>query len=235
MNKRVLCLIMFLISLFYINPTQAEVIKYNFSKGACYSYKYTRQDQSAVSAPVVTTRKTSDSQTIDFIIRVVGYQDNSFILDIGNDKATFRRYISANGDLKGAPSEDRLNFPFFLSFPNGDWKIGSSIKQNTEILAFGKKTPAVWNLVLTKVDSIRNLAEITFEVRFNFQEDRTFTKTITLDGKVIFNMAEGVIHQADWKTNYIAKQICKEIAISRDLWNFQKQTVHTLKLTGVER
>ena len=56
-----------------------------------------------------------------------------------------------------------------------------------------------------------------------------------LDGKVIFNLAEGVIHQADWKTNYIAKQICKEIAVSRDLWNFQKQTIHSLKLTGVER
>ena len=165
----------------------------------------------------------------------MGFQDNAFILDIGSPNATFRRYISPNGSLKGSPAEDRNRLPFFIVFPDGDWKIGTSIVQNSEVMSFGKKIPVKWTLTLTKVNTIRNLAEITFETKFGVSDDKFFSRLINYKGKIIFNTSEGVIHQAEWNSDYKAKLICKEIAISRNLWNFEKKTNYSLKMTGVEK
>ena len=217
------------------NQTNAAQIRYNFTKGAVYSYTYTQQDISAAAAPIIAPKRTSDTQKVDFIIKTVGFQDNAFILDIGNPNATFRRYIAPNGSLKGAPAEDRNRLPFFIVFPDGDWKIGSSINQNTEIQAFGKKIPVKWTLTLAKVDSIKNLAVIAFETKFGVSDDKFFSRLINYKGKIVFNMAEGVIHQAEWESDYKAKLICKEMAISRNLWSFEKKTNYTLKMTGVEK
>ena len=217
------------------NPSNAAQIRYNFTKGAIYSYTYTQQDISAAAAPIIAPRKTSDTQKVDFIIKTVGFQDNAFILDIGSPDATFRRYVSPNGSLKGVPAEDRSRLPFFIIFPEGDWKIGSSVTQNTEIFAFGKKIPVKWTLTLAKVNSIRNIAEINFETKFGVSDDRFFSRLISYKGKIIFNMAEGVIHQADWSSEYKAKQICKEMAIQRNLWSFEKKTNYSLRMTGVEK
>lgn len=234
MKGKILGLVLGLCSLL-IPQTNAAEIRYNFSKGAVYSYTYTQQDVSAISAPIITPKKTSDSKSVDFIIKAVGFQDNAFILDIGSPNATFRRYISPNGSLKGSPAEDRNRLPFFIVFPDGDWKIGTSIVQNSEVMSFGKKIPVKWTLTLTKVNTIRNLAEITFETKFGVSDDKFFSRLINYKGKIIFNTSEGVIHQAEWNSDYKAKLICKEIAISRNLWNFEKKTNYSLKMTGVEK
>ena len=234
MKGKLLGLVLGLCSLLITTVNAAE-IKYNFSKGAVYSYTYTQQDISAVAAPIVAPKKTSDSKSVDFIIKTVGFQDNAFILDIGNQNATFRRYISPNGSLKGAPAEDRNRLPFFIVFPDGDWKIGTSIDQKTEIVAFGKRIPIKWTLTLKKVDSIKGLAEIIFETKFGVSDDKFFSRFISYNGKIIFNMAEGVIHQAEWNSDYKARLICKEIAITRNLWSFEKKTNYSLKMTGVEK
>ena len=107
--------------------------------------------------------------------------------------------------------------------------------RDTEIFAFGKKIPVKWTLTLAKVNSIRNLAEINFETKFGVSDDRFFSRLISYKGKIIFNMAEGVIHQADWSSEYKAKQICKEMAIQRNLWSFEKKTNYSLRMTGVEK
>ena len=227
--------ILFGTALLFINTTDAAQIRYNFTKGAVYSYNYTQQDISAVAAPIIATRKTSDKKSVDFIIKTVGFQDNAFILDIGSQDATFRRYIAPNGSLKGAPAEDRNRLPFFMVFPEGDWKIGASINQSTEILAFGRKIPVKWVFTLKKVDSIKNLADITFETKFGVSDDKYFSRLISYKGKIVFNMAEGVIHQAEWQSDYRAKLICKEVAVSRNLWNFEKKTNYSLRMTGVEK
>ena len=235
MNKRTLCLIMILISFFCIDSIYAEEIKYDFSNGAIYSYEYIRQDVSSVNAPIITAKKNSSVEKIPFFIKVVGFQDNAFILDIGNDKATVRRYISPNGSVKGSPAEDSSSFPFFLVFPEGDWKIGTSINKKSDVVAFGKKYPVNWTYTLNNIDNSRSLAEIDFKAKFDLNDDRYYSKAMTLTGQIVFNMAEGVIHQADWKSIYGSKLVCKEVSITRELWNFHKQTIHSLKMTGVEK
>lgn len=235
MNKRNLCFVVLLLSFFCVNYIYAEEIKYDFSNGAIYSYEYIRQDVSSVNAPIIATKKNSSVEKIPFFIKTVGFQDNAFILDIGNEKATVRRYISPNGSIKGSPAEDSSIFPFFLVFPDGDWKIGTSITKKNDVVAFGKKYPVNWTYTLNKIDDARGLAEIDFKAKFDLNDDKYYSKAMTLTGQIIFNMAEGVIHQADWKSSYGSKLVCKEVSITRELWTFQKQTIHSLKMTGVEK
>ncbi len=224
-----------LLFIFANNYAYSEELKYNFTSGAIYSYEYTRQDVSIVNALNNTPQKSSSNQIIDFDIKVVGFQDNSFILDIGDDNSRVRRYISNKGALRGAPSENKMIFPYFIIFPEGDWTVGTTVNQKDEFTAFGKQIPVIWTLTLKKIDKLKSLADITFEAKFNLADDRIYSKSLSLNGQLIFNMAEGVIHEATWKSNYVSKLICKENAITRDLWNFQKQTAHLLKMTGVEK
>ena len=235
MKSKVLGVASLLLCLLCRTPASAEEIKYGFTKGAVYSYKYTRENSSTMQAPSFTPQKSSDNQSLEFIIKAVGYQDNAFILDIGNSEATFRRYLSPNGVLKGSPSEDKAGLPFFITFPEGDWKIGSVSRQNTEITAFGNKIPVVWTLTLLNVDPLKNLADISFQASFGIEDNKFFSRKMALQGKMVFNMAEGVIHQANWNTKYAAKLITKEIAVTRDLWSVEKQTNHTLVMTGVQK
>ena len=224
-----------LLFIFASNYAYSEEIKYNFTSGAIYTYEYTRQDVSVVNALNNSPQKSSSNQIIDFDIKVVGFQDNVFILDIGDDNSRVRRYISNNGALRGAPSESKMGFPYFIIFPEGDWSVGTTVNQKDEFIAFGKQIPVIWTLTLKKVDKLKNLADIIFEAKFNIPDDKVYSKSLAINGQLTFNMAEGVIHEATWKTNYVSKLICKENAITRDLWNFQKQTAHLLKMTGVEK
>ena len=54
-------------------------------------------------------------------------------------------------------------------------------------------------------------------------------------GKIVFDMIEGVIHKADWSSLYKANMVNKELAITRNLWSFEKKTNHSLSMTGVEK
>ena len=235
MRKRTLYLVIFLISIFWINSIYAEEIKYNFDIGAVYSYEYNRQDNSVVKIFTGINKSSSNNQKTNFAIKVVGFQDNAFILDIGNEFNTTRRYLSKNGIIKGAPAEERSNFPFFLNFPEGDWAVGTTVNQKNEVFALGKRIPVNWEITLKSIDKERNLAEISFVASYNLPEEKIYSRNLTLNGMMIFNMAGGVIHQANWKTTYLSKLICKENAITRDLWSFQKQISHSLRMTGVEK
>lgn len=235
MKGKFLGLFVFLFCLFASNSAFAEEIKYAFTKGAIYSYKYSRQETSTVKAPALTPQRTSDNQTIEFTIKSVGFQDKAFILDIGNKKTSFRRYIASNGALAGSPAEDSSGLPFFPVFPNGYWRVGTASRQRTEILAFGQKVPVQWNITLKSVDTIKSLAYISFEAEFRISDNNFFSRRMSLKGEITFNLAEGVIHKADWESIYTAKLICKEIAISRELWDFEKKTNHSLAMTGVQK
>lgn len=235
MKRKLFVLFVFLFCLFTSNAAFAEEIKYAFEKGAVYSYKYSRQEHSTVKASAITPQKVSDNQLIEFTIKSVGFQDKAFILDIGNKKTSFRRYVTTNGTLAGSPAEDPSELPFFPVFPNGDWRIGTASKQRAEILTFGQKVPVQWNLTLKNVDSIKSLAYIAFEAEFKIADSNLFSRQMNLKGEIIFNLAEGVIHKADWDSTYTAKLSCKEIAVSRELWDFEKKTNHSLVMTGVQK
>lgn len=213
----------------------AEEIKYGFTKGAVYSYKYSCKDSSQATAPILTPQKGENKRAVEFTVKSIGFQDNSFILDIGNSDATVRRYLSPNGALKGSPSENASALPFFLTLPTGDWHVGSAVMLTNEFKAFGQIIPVYWTLTLNKIDNLKSLANISFAAKLNVPDNRLYSRKISLKGTIVFNMAEGVIHKADWETQYSAKMINKELAITRSLWEFKKETSHNLTLTGVKK
>ncbi len=212
----------------------AVEIKYAFRKGVNYSYQYTQQSISKSSAFTTNTTRNVAMPTANFRVKAIDFQQDAFILDIGDQNSTFRRYIKESGEIKGAPAETGRGIPFFLTFPPGDWKI-SEKRQIKKDLQFGNLVvPAVWNCMLKSVDSEKGLAEIIFAASVKLPDDQLRQKTFTLKGRALFNLPEGVIHQADWQTIYKLSFSNKEFAVTRNLWNFEQQISHSLLMTGIQ-
>ena len=212
----------------------AVEIKYAFKKGYAYSYDYRQQSTARATAFTTTANRSQTLPGTSFTVRAIDFQDGAFILDIGNKESTFRRYVKTNGEIKGAPTETGQSIPFFLAFPVGDWKI-SETRQLRKNLTFGSRSiPAVWNLLLKSVDNEKGTAEILFSMNLKLPDDRLRQKAFSLKGRAIFNLLEGVLHQADWQTSYNFGFANKEFAVTRNLWAFTRQIDHSLIMTGIE-
>ncbi len=227
-------LLILLLILALPGAARAVEIKYAFRKGATYSYQYTQQCTSKSSAFTSTSTRTVAVPATSFKVKAIDFQQNAFILDIGDQNSTFRRYIRETGEIKGAPAETGRGIPFFLTFPAGDWKI-SEKRQIKKDLQFGNLVvPSLWNCMLKSVDSEKGLAEIIFAASVKLPDDQLRQKTFSLKGRALFNLPEGVIHQADWQTTYKFSFSNKEFAVTRNLWNFEQQVSHSLLMTGIQ-
>lgn len=217
-----------------INPVVAVEIKYGFKPGNTYEYDLSQSDNSKSAALKLSASRVSPKTSTLFSVKVIDFQDRAFILDIGNKDATYRRYIKENGEIKGAPGETGQVIPFFLTFPAGDWNPGDK-HQVSKKMTIGDKTIAVnWNMMLKAVDKEKETAEILFSITMKLPEDRLRKKEFSLKGRAIFNLGEGVIQNAEWASAYRFFYSNKEMAISRNLWNFEKQANSTLTLKGIK-
>ncbi|MDD3147406.1 MAG: hypothetical protein PHD82_08900 [Candidatus Riflebacteria bacterium] len=212
----------------------AAEIKYAYKKGSTYSYRYTQSTSSKSKAFTVSTAESSPPVSYDFSVKSIDFQDGAFILDVGDKAATYRRYIRENGEIKGAPAEAGQGIPFFLTFPEGDWKVAEKRQVRKSLSLGNKDVMAIWSLLLKSVDNEKGLAEILFTANLSLPEDQLRQKGFSLKGRVVFNMLEGVIHQADWQTTYKFNFSNKAFAITRNLWVFEKQSSHTLAMTGIQ-
>ncbi len=213
---------------------EAVEIKYAFKKGNTYTYQYSQQNNAKATASTVNSSRNQAVPAVDFTIKVIDYQDGAFILDIGNKDATFRRYLKENGEIKGAPAETGQAVPFFLTFPTGDWKVSEKRQIRKDLIVGDKTIPAVWNLLLKSVDNEKGTAEILFTAGLQLPDDRLRQKSFSLKGRAVFNLFEGVVHQAEWQTLYKFSFANKEFAVTRNLWDFEKQTTHSLSMTGIQ-
>lgn len=216
-----------------ISATAVE-IKYAFKKGNTYTYQYSQQSSGKATAFTVNSSRNTSSQPVNFSVKVIDFQDGAFILDIGNKDATFRRYVKENGEIKGAPAETGQMIPFFLSLPALDWKVSEKHQFKKDFTIGSLTVPATWNLMLKSVDNDKGTAEILFTVGMKLPDDRLRQKSFSLKGRAVFNLFEGVVHQAEWNTTYKFSFANKEIAVTRNLWDFEKQSSHSLLMTGIQ-
>lgn len=212
----------------------AVEVKYAFKKGNAYTYQYSQQSTSKAGAFTVKAEKKAAAPPTSFTVKAIDFQDGAFILDIGNKDATFRRYIKENGEIKGAPGETGQMIPFFLTFPESDWKVSEKHQFKKDFVIGNETVSAAWNLLLKSIDSDKGTAEILFAVSMKLPEDRLRLKHFSLKGRAVFNLFEGVLHQAEWNTAYDFNFSNKEIAVTRDLWRFEKQSSHSIIMTGVQ-
>ncbi|MDD2998357.1 MAG: hypothetical protein PHV05_04790 [Candidatus Riflebacteria bacterium] len=215
-------------------PSAAVEIKYGFKTGNTYEYQYSQTISSKATAFTVNSSRNSPASTRKFSVKAIDFQNNAFVLDIGDKDATFRRYIHENGEIKGAPAETGQNIPFFLTFPDGDWKVSERQLIKKDFVIGSKKVTAEWNLLLKSIDKDKGTAEILFAASMKLPGDNLRQKDFTLKGRAIFNLLEGVVHQAEWTTLYKFNFSNKEIAVIRDLWSFEKQVSHSLILSGIQ-
>lgn len=218
---------------FSVQPIEAVEIKYGFKAGNTYEYEYARQDSSKSSALKMNSSRNSPKTLVNFVVKVIAFQDSAYILDIGNKEATFRRYVKENGEIKGAPGETGQAIPFFLTFPGGDWKIGDKHQIRKDMALDNRLIPVTWNLLLKSVDREKEIAEILFSVAMKLPDDRLRQKEFAMKGRALFNLNEGVLQQAEWTTAYRFAFSNKEMAVTRALWSFDKQGNTSITLKGI--
>ncbi len=227
--------IILLLALVFCCATLSAVeIRYAFRKGHTYSYQYVQQSAGKIQTFTSSPSASQPASTDEFTIKAIDFQDGAFIVDIGNKNSTYRRYLKENGEIKGAPAESGQTIPFFMPLPEGDWKVSEKRQIKKDLNIGGKPVPAAWNLLLKSVDNEKGLAEILFAATMKLPDDRLRQKAFSLKGRLLFNLFEGVVHQADWQTAYKFTFINKEFAVTRNLWDFEKQVSHSLKMTGMQ-
>ncbi|HMM58661.1 MAG TPA: hypothetical protein PKC25_00870 [Candidatus Rifleibacterium sp.] len=226
--------ILLLALLFCCTTLSAVEVRYAFRKGYTYSYQYTQQSTGKIQTFTSSPSASQPAATAEFTVKAIDFQDGAFIVDIGDKSSTYRRYLKENGEIKGAPAESGQTIPFFMPLPAGDWKVSEKRQIKKDLKIGDKAVPAAWNLLLKSVDNEKGLAEILFAATMKLPDDRLRQKAFSLKGRLLFNLFEGVVHQADWQTSYKFTFINKEFAVTRNLWDFEKQATHSLKMTGMQ-
>ncbi len=209
-------------------------LAFNFETGSNYSYSYKTRSNSKSTLFDITNNKENKTKTAKFDIKCIAYQNDAFILDIKKDNLTIRRYLKKNGELKGSPSEVGVELPFFITFPNGNWKVSQTHKTSKNIRINNVNCPATWLLTLRSLDPKDSLAIIDFSAQVNLPQDQTRKKSLKLEGKVWFDYFKGNITKANWISKYNLNFSNKEIAVIRDLWTIETNSWHSLELLNTE-
>ena len=212
----------------------AVELKYRFRTGNTYEYTYTLAESSKVAAFKVNSSLNPAKTSKKFTLRAIDFQEGAYIIDVVSSEGTYRRYIRENGMLTGAPGETGLAVPFLLTFPEGDWKVSDRHQVQQTLTVGNIAVPATWNMLLKSVDSDKQSAEILFTLTMKLPEDRLRRKEFGLKGRAVFNFAEGVLQQAEWVSGYRFVFANREIAVARDLWQFDHQNSGALVLTTKE-
>ncbi|MBU1106304.1 MAG: hypothetical protein KKB51_06525 [Candidatus Riflebacteria bacterium] len=208
----------------------AVELKYKFRTGSTYEYDYTLTESSKVTAFTVNSTRSPSKTSRKFTLRAIDFQEGAYIIDVVSSEGTYRRYIRSNGALSGAPGETGRSVPFLLTFPEGDWKV-SERHQVQQVLTIGATSvPVVWNLLLKSINSEKQSAEILFTLTIKLPEDRMRRKEFNLKGRAIFDFGEGVLQQAEWISGYSFVLANREMAVARDLWQFEHQNTGVLTL-----
>jgi hypothetical protein len=207
-------------------------LKYKFRPGSTYEYEYIQTEGSKASAFRVNSSRQPARTSNKFTLRAIDFQEGSFIIDVVSQEGTFRRYIRENGTLSGAPGETGQAVPFLITFPTGDWKPSEKHQTRQTITVGSNAVPAIWNLLLKSVDSEKQTAEILFSLTIKLPEDRLRRKEYNLKGRAIFDYNEGILQQAEWNSGYRFVFSNREMAVARNLWQFERQTTNTLNLVS---
>jgi hypothetical protein len=212
----------------------AVEVKFGFRPGATYEYELTSTSSSESDALGIDYSHSPTSVTSKFQVKTIDFEKGAFIVDIKFNDQTYRRYIKENGEISGAPGEAGKQVPFFISFPAFDWQPEQR-HQVTRQISLGRiSVPAVWNLLLKSFDPDKQIAEIWFAANLKLPEDRLRRKQFSQKGRIFFDLAAGVINQAEWNTEYSFNFINKEIAVVREIWEIKERTSFKLKLLDIK-
>lgn len=209
-------------------------ITYKFKPGATYEYEFT--SRALASASGLSFSSSSDSETITgkFALKIIDFQEDSFIVDIYSDGVSVRRYLRQNGKISGAPGESGMSAPFFISFPSGLWQINQLHRVNRNFNIGNTLIPASFDSILRSVNTSEQTAQIQFQGQASLPSDQVRKKQFSINGKAVYNLAEGVLQQAEWISDYKFSFANKEFAVQRNLWNFDKSLACTLRLVNIK-
>lgn len=227
--KITICLLAF-IAIFNLAFARSVELKYNFTPGKTYVYELSTSSSSTCNSFRVNLNQEKQASSKVFELKVIDFQNNSFVIDIKSDDRIIRRYIRPDGKLMGAPSESGKQTPFFISFPQGAWQINQEHVEN-RVFALGN-SQAKWTSTITNLRD--NVAQIAFNASLSLPSDRDRQKQASISGNADFNLTQGLIQQAQWAINYSFSFTNREFAVSRNVYSFHKQIFCVLQLIDIK-
>lgn len=232
--KRIKQSLLFAFLLTCISATNLWAINLKFSPETGKTYNYQHSGRHESTSFIFNQEFTGKNKSFDFDfqVKVIDFQNDSFIVDITRNQNTFRRYLKTNFSIAGAPSE--VITPFVITLPDKDWKKGQNHKITRQLNLGRVKVPAEINLLLKDVSAKKNTAEIWFAGKLDLPDDKLRKKSFTVKGKIFFDLKKRVIRKADWYSQYSFNIVNKEFAVTRDLWKIQHKTTNSLQLRGIE-
>lgn len=224
-----------LLLLLLIIPLQAQCIelKYRFIMGKTYNYEYSQVENSKAVSINDDYQQSSPKITKHFSLETIDFKNGNYIVDLLYEESTFRRYISANGEVKASPGEVR-EIAQLITFPTKNWSQGERHQIIKDIKIGNIRFPIVWDMLLKSIDKEKQTAKILFSLTTKLHEDKLRKKNLAVKGQIIFNIADGILQEAEWNCKYLFKFVNRELAIDRNLWSFERQSFHRLELTGIK-
>ncbi|MGM0598405.1 MAG: hypothetical protein ACQETH_01190 [Candidatus Rifleibacteriota bacterium] len=208
-------------------------LEFNPETGSTYNYQHSGRHESKSYIFNQEFTEKNESFDFDFQVKVIDFQNDSFIVDITRNQNTFRRYLKSDFIIAGAPSEVLL--PLVITLPDKDWKKGTQHNISSRLNLGRFEVPAQIDLLLKDISKEKNTAEIWFAGKLNLPQDRLRKKSFSVKGKIFFDLKKRVIRKADWYSEYSFNIINKEFAVTRDLWKIQLKTTNTVQLKGIDK
>ena len=200
--------------------------------GSAYSFEVASSLSSEFTA-FETNQPASIAATGTVTVRVIGFRQGMYILDIWENENHTRRFLKPDGTVLGAPGEEPTRLPFFWSLPAGDWEVGQVHRIQKSIPVGSGTVLAAWDLTFKDVDAKTGRARLEIAGHVGLPSDRLIQRSIHAKGMLFFNPAEGCFDQGDWTVSYSLSYSNKEIAVMRDLWNVVESRRISFRLKGV--
>ncbi|GEM_PF-1044264 len=231
-NRKIDFLLLFLLLSISLSAA-AETVKLGLQPGKTYEYNLVTTHSSSSRTLASVFSHNAKPMQKNFSLSVIDFQNDAFIVDIKTEQMVYRRYIKPDGQISGAPAEAGSQIPFFLTFPAGDWQVGQRHQIKRTINIGRQSFPAGWQLLLKSINKEQETAEIVFACAPELPASKLAMRKYSLKGRLIFDLAQGLINQADWSVEYSFNLQNREIAVARNLWQIQEKTVYSLKLANI--
>lgn len=210
----------------------AVTLSFNPKVGSAYAFEVGTRLTSEFAA-FDTKQPANVAATGTINLRIIGFRQGMFILDLWENENHTRRFLKPDGTVVGAPGEDQVRMPFFWTLPAGDWQPGQPHRLQ-RALPLGQGTVvADWELVLQEVDATTGRARIGVTGQVALPSDRLIQRTMKAKGTLFFDPAAGCFDQGDWALSYSLAYSNKEIAVMRGLWKVEETRTVSFRLKGI--
>lgn len=219
-NLNIFSLFFCFISIFISVPIEAFRLQYNLKPKYIYHYEIKCVLKPSFIAFDNKFENTKELQA-NVLVRVLSTNNDYFLIELIEGESVTRRLLRRDGTITYSTSEEITKLPFFITFPDNELVIGKSYKINKEISFDLEKIFLEWQIIPAKIHGNSILFSILGYAKF--PDSRVYVREVKVKGEASYNLRFGVFESGKWQVNYSFSLNNKELAVIRNLWNYNEK------------